>query len=56
MRETNLKYWKYSGELADLVVLENQTGAVNIMLLPGGNGIKPESVSPIINHEIAHGQ
>lgn len=37
-RETTFKDWKYSGELAGLVVLENQTGAVNKMLLPGGNG------------------
>lgn len=37
-RETTFKDWKYSGELAGLVVLENQTGAVNKMLLPGGSG------------------
>lgn len=37
-RETIFKEWKYTGELAGLVVLENQTGAVNKILLPGGNG------------------
>ncbi|WP_417878792.1 hypothetical protein [Vibrio sp.] len=37
-RETIFKDWKYTGELAGLVVLENQTGTVNKMLLPGGNG------------------
>ena len=37
-RETIFKDWKYLGELAGLVVLENQTGVVNKMLLPGGNG------------------
>lgn len=37
-RETSFKDWKYKGESAGLVVLENQTGAVNKMLLPGGNG------------------
>lgn len=37
-RETTFKDWKYYGELAGLVVLENQTGSLNKMLLPGGNG------------------
>lgn len=37
-RETIFKDWKYYGELAGLVVLENQTGSLNKMLLPGGNG------------------
>lgn len=37
-RETTFKDWKYSGELAGLVVLENQTGGVNKILLPGGSG------------------
>lgn len=37
-RETTFKDWKYSGELAGLVVLKNQAGSVNKMLLPGGNG------------------
>jgi len=37
-RETTFKEWKYAGELAGLVVLENSSGSVNKMLLPGGNG------------------
>jgi len=37
-RETAFKEWKYSGELAGLVVLENQSGLVSKMLMPGGSG------------------
>ncbi|AGH81010.1 hypothetical protein PCNPT3_05340 [Psychromonas sp. CNPT3] len=37
-RETTFKKWKYSGELAGLLILKNPTGALNKVLLPGGNG------------------
>ena len=37
-RETTFKDWTYSGELAGLIVLKNESGGISKMLLPGGNG------------------
>lgn len=38
VRETSLKDWKFLGDLAGLVVVENQNGSVSQVLLPSGNG------------------
>ncbi|MCT8124563.1 hypothetical protein H1D31_00735 [Alishewanella sp. BS5-314] len=37
-REINFSDWKYSGELAGLVVLKNPSGSVDRLLMPAGNG------------------
>jgi len=47
LRETDLSTWKFAGELSGLVTLENESGAVSIILLPADTGcalIKTETV------------
>jgi hypothetical protein len=36
MRETTFKDWKYFGEVGSLSVLENESGAINKILMPAG--------------------
>lgn len=38
LRETMFSDWKFSTELGGLLVLENKSGSVNIILLPAANG------------------
>lgn len=37
-RETTYKDWKFSSEGAGLVILENESGTVNAVLMPAGEG------------------
>ncbi len=37
-RETSFKEWKYSTEMAGLVILENKDGSLSKLLLPAGTG------------------
>lgn len=38
MRETTFKEWKYYSEVGGLTVLENESGSVNKILMPAGDG------------------
>ena len=38
MRETTFKEWKYYTEVGGLTVLENESGSVNKILMPAGEG------------------
>lgn len=49
MRETTFKDWKFYGETAGLIVLENESGGLSKILLPSGTGcvaITSEMVYP----------